>query len=133
VIASALPLNSYCAMSIYEVNSSDPLQQFADRIDRLKDVSEVVRTVVLTGYKDERYKLELVKRYQEAGLTPSHYYTVIVYVEDFLEVNRAVSDDSVVTGVTQFWTRWTSFPKIKENEADAALAKALEHLINRIK
>lgn len=120
-------------MSIYEVNSSDPLQQFADRIDRLKDISEVVRTVVVTGHKDERYKLELVKRYQEAGLNPSHYYTVIVYVEDFLEVNRAVDDESVVTGVTQFWTRWISFPKIKENEPDLALAKSLENLTSRIK
>lgn len=119
-------------MSSYDITSHGPIQQFVDRGGNKREIYEVVRTFIISGKDWENYRLEIVKRYLEAEAHPSYYYTVFAYVEDLFEVKRTFEEDNEVTGKIKIWTHWSTFPTIREGEADAALNEALKYMSQRL-
>ena len=114
------------------MNAFDPLQRFVDDTKALDEVFEIIRTVIVGGKNWKYYRLDVVKRYLGLANDPSFYYTVLAFVEDLHESARAVSQENVVLGTTRIWTRWTTFPDIRHELADAALEEALRLLTERI-
>ena len=116
----------------YDINTFDPLQHFIDQSKELDEVYEVIRTVVIGGKNWKYYRLDVVKQYLGTTSHPPFHYTVLAFVEDVHEAARTLSDDQVVLGTTRIWTRWTTFPSILQDDADAALKEALRVLAERI-
>ncbi len=115
----------------YDINTFDPLQHFADLGGELDEVYEVMRTVVVGGKNWKYYRLDVVKRYLGTASHPPYYYTVLAFVEDVHESARALNPEQVVSGKTRIWTRWTTFPALRHDDADAALQEALRILADR--
>ncbi|MFW5972755.1 MAG: hypothetical protein ACOCTG_02090 [Bacteroidota bacterium] len=118
-------------MSIYDEQSSNPLERYADLPD-LKELFETVRTVTVSGRNWKYYRLEIVRRYRENSGSRPYDYTALVYVEDVLDVERTLDDETFYPGQTRIFTRWTNFPEISKDDADTALHEALRLLLERV-
>lgn len=118
-------------MSIYDMHSSNPLERYADLPD-LKELFETVRTVTVSGRNWKYYRLEVVRRYHDRPEGRPYDYSVLVYVEDVLNVQRTVDDETYYPGQTRILTRWTSFPEVSEEDPDRALHEALKLLLERV-
>jgi hypothetical protein len=118
-------------MSIHDINSVNPLQQYAD-LQGLDELFETVRTVTVAGKNWKYYRVEVVRRYREGvGSRPSDY-SALVYVEDLLDVRRTMDDETYYPGQTRILTRWTNFPEVSEDDPEQALHEALVLLQARV-
>lgn len=118
-------------MSIYDIDSSNPLQHFAD-LQTVDELFETVRTVTVAGRNWKYYRLEVVRRYGDRPGGRPYDYSVLVYVEDVIDVERTMDDETFYPGQTRILTRWTNFPDVSEDDPDAALHKALHLLLERV-
>ena len=118
-------------MSIYDIDNANPLQHYAD-LRAVEELFETVRTVTVAGRNWKYYRLEVVRRYRKQSEGRPYDYSVLVYVEDVLNVERTMDNETYIPGQTRILTRWTNFPEVAEDDADAALRKALRLLVERV-
>jgi hypothetical protein len=118
-------------MSIYDINSSNPLQRYAD-LQGLDELFETVRTVTVAGRNWKYYRIEVVRRFKEGREARPYDYSVLVYVEDVLDVQRTMDEQTYYPGQTRIMTRWTNFPDVSEDDPEEALHKALHMLQERV-
>lgn len=117
-------------MSIYDINSSNPLEDSG--LQGIEEWFETVRTVTVAGRNWKYYRLEVVRRFREGTEGRPYDYSVLVYIEDFLNVERTMDDETYYPGQTRILTRWTNFPQVSEDDPDRALKKALQLLVERV-
>jgi hypothetical protein len=102
--------------------------------DVLDELYEVVRTVVIGGRNWKYYRLDVCKRILAAADPQAdRAYTVLAFVEDVLDVQRVAGTDQAVVGRTRIWTRWATFPAVRESDAEAALQAGLRLLSERLR
>lgn len=118
-------------MSIYDIESANPLQHYAD-LQAVEELFETVRTVTVAGRNWKYYRLEVVRRYGERPKGRAYDYSVLVYVEDLIDVERTMDDETYYPGQARILTRWTNFPEVSEEDPDAALHRALRLLLDRV-
>lgn len=118
-------------MSIYDFNSTNPLQQYTD-LQGLDELFETVRTVTVAGRNWKYYRIEVVRRFREQPAGRPADFSVLVYVEDLLDVQRTMDDETYYPGQTRIFTRWTNFPEVSEDDPEEALHRALVLLQERV-
>lgn len=118
-------------MSIYDINNANPLQHYTD-LQAVEELFETVRAVTVAGRNWKYYRLEVVRRYKKHAEGRPYDYSVLVYVEDVLNVERTLDKETYYAGQTRILTRWTNFPEVSEDDPDAALHKALHLMLERV-
>jgi hypothetical protein len=117
-------------MSVSDFNNANPLSHYAD-LQGIEELFDTVKTVTVAGRNWKYYRIEVVRRFRDRNDVERPDFGVLVYIEDLLNVQRTMDDETYYPGQTRILTRWTNFPDVSEDDPEAALHSALVLLQER--